>query len=253
MPVVREAALGDNPTESSQGVWCERRATIEAVVAAVRSLWSAIEAGDGPGTASLKRDVSRTIGRLQRRVEDQLGKSVAAKSNRLLPFDYADRQNPDVGSAQVELPPRFPEPPLRVYAKDLVQHALRHLPRLVGCRTIDEIRDYLTSNLGFNSQTTRRRNANYLVSRFFPGETVNTDLPPFAAAAADTPALSEALFYLSARTEKIVALVAEHIVFPSLAQGSMSSSGISGKAAPSTPRPRPSASVGPSPARCATF
>jgi DNA repair protein RadC len=72
--------------------------------------------------------------------------------------------------------------------------------------------------------TTRRRTANYIVNRFFPSEVYNDDLPQFAAATAGKPALGEALFYLTCRTEKIVSMVAEEIVFPSLAQGGVSRS-----------------------------
>jgi DNA repair protein RadC len=88
--------------------------------------------------------------------------------------------------------------------------------------SIDDIRKYLTDNLRFNSQATRRRNANYLINRYFPGEVVHTDVIAFTRAAAGTPALGDALFYLTARTEKVVALVAEEVVFPSLAIGAVS-------------------------------
>ena len=61
----------------------------------------------------------------------------------------------------------------------------------------------MRTSSGYNSQATRRRSANYIVSRFFPGEVYNDDLPQFAAATAGKPALGEALFYLTCRTEKI--------------------------------------------------
>src|SRR5205807_2471043 len=88
--------------------------------------------------------------------------------------------------------------------------------------SVEEFRKYLSERLRFNSEATRRRSANYIVSRFFPGEVFNEDLPAFATAAAGKPALGEALFYLTCRTEKIVSLVAEEVVFPSLAQGGVS-------------------------------
>jgi DNA repair protein RadC len=116
-------------------------------------------------------------------------------------------------------PPRFAEPVLRVYAKDFADHALQHLPQAAKYNSIENFRNYLADKLRFNSEATRRRSANYIVSRFFPGEVYNEDLPQFAAATRGTPALGEALFYLTCRTERIVSLVAEEIVFPSIAQG----------------------------------
>jgi hypothetical protein len=118
--------------------------------------------------------------------------------------------------------PRFAEPVLRAYAKDVADHALKHLPQAVKYHQIGDFRDYLANSLRFNSQSTRRRSANYILSRFFPGGAYNDDLPQFAAATVGKPALGEALFYLTCRTEKIVSLVAEEIVFPSLAQGGVS-------------------------------
>src|SRR5204863_444123 len=97
-----------------------------------------------------------------------------------------------------------------------------HLPQAVKFHSVQEFRNYLAEKLRFNSVPTRRRAANYIVSRFFPGDVFNNDLPQFAAATAGTPALGEALFYLTCRTEKIVSLVAEEVVFPSLALGGVS-------------------------------
>jgi hypothetical protein len=61
-----------------------------------------------------------------------------------------------------------------------------------------------------------------LISRYFPSECFNSDLPRFAAAMKETPALAEALFYLTCRTEKLVAQVADEVVFPSLPLGGVS-------------------------------
>jgi DNA repair protein RadC len=187
-------------------------------VATVRAVWTAAEGAGEADQAKLKKDITQTVNRLKGRVEGHLGKPVAPPKERLL-FD--EHESSEAVAAVPPTTPRFPEPTLRVYAKDFADHALQHLPQAVKYHTVDEFRDYLTGKLRFNSQATRRRSANYIVSRFFPGEVYNDDLPPFAAAAGK-PALGEALFYLTCRTEKIVSLVAEEVVFPSLAQGGVS-------------------------------
>jgi hypothetical protein len=92
----------------------------------------------------------------------------------------------------------------------------------VNYHSVEGFREYLIDRLRFNSLATRRRFANYIISRYFPGDTYNTDLPQFAAATAGKPALGEALFYLTCRTEKIVSLAAEELIFPSLVQGGVS-------------------------------
>jgi DNA repair protein RadC len=190
-------------------------------VATVRAVWTAVEGTNEAEQAKLKQDITQTVNRLKNRVEGRLGKPVTPPKERLL-FDEDERRASEADTAVPPSTPRFPEPTLRVYAKDFADHALQHLPQASKCHTVDEFRDYLTEKLRFNSQATRRRSANYIVSRFFPGEVYNDDLPPFAAATAGKPALGEALFYLTCRTEKIVSLVAEEVVFPSLAQGGVS-------------------------------
>jgi DNA repair protein RadC len=151
------------------------------------------------------------------------GNTGAIATKELLLFDGLDQQQATEAEMRVESSlPRFAEPILRVCAKDLSDHALQYLPQAVNYPSVEAFRSYLANTLRFNSQATRRRAANYIVSRFFPGEVYNDDLPQFAAATAGRPALGEALFYLTCRTEKIVFLVAEEIVFPSLAQGGVS-------------------------------
>jgi DNA repair protein RadC len=172
----------------------------------------------------LKKDISQTINRLRGRVEGRLGQPVRIEPAERLLFDQAaeDGQRAAAEVTAPLAPPRFLEPVLRVYAKDFADHAFQHLPHAIKYHSVEDFRKYLSEKLRFNSEATRRRSANYIVSRFFPGEVYNDDLPRFAAAAAGKPALGEALFYLTCRTERIVALVAQEVVFPSLAQGGVS-------------------------------
>jgi len=114
---------------------------------------------------------------------------------------------------------RFPEAALRIYDKDLADHALSQIPSAIKFKTIGEFRDYLTAKLRFNSQATRRRAAGYLIGRYFPGDTLHRDLVEFAAKMEGKQALSDALFYLTCRMEPIVASVAEEVVFPALPEG----------------------------------
>jgi hypothetical protein len=147
-----------------------------------------------------------------------LGEPVRVELVERLLFDYAaDGKAPAVPPPEAPPPaPRFTEPVLRVYAKDFANHALKHLPQAVKYRSVEEFRKHLAEKLKFNSEATRRRSANYIVSRFFPGDVYHADVLAFAAATAGKPALGEALFYLTCRTERIMSLVAEDVVFPAL-------------------------------------
>ncbi len=198
-------------------------ATVDTVVGIVRSLWQAVERTPGVDQVKLKKDITQTINRLRGRVEGRLGEPVHVGPTERLLFDQeADGQQATAPPVATPPAPRFPEPVLRVYAKDFADHALLHLPHAAKYKSVEEFRKYLAEKLRFNSEATRRRSANYIVSRFFPGDVYHDDVPAFAAATAGQPALGEALFYLTCRYERIVSLVAEEVVFPSLTLGGVS-------------------------------
>ena len=191
----------------------------------VRAVWQRVDDLGVADQAALKREIFDAVQRLKDRIERKLRMATPVTpvpEPLLFVVSPKERRSTQPLFEIFETPPRFPEPKVRVYAKDLASHALKHVPKLSGCQSIEDVRKYLITNLRFNSEATRRRNANYLISRFFPGEVVHHDVPTFAAAAEGKQALGEALFYLTGRTEKIVSLVAEEVVFPSLTEGGVS-------------------------------
>ena len=196
--------------------------SVESAVEIIRTLWAAAEGARDEDIADLKQDIMRTVDGLKDRIERRTGKHAAENDKEPLLFDQPEQRQHQPEIAALSSFPRFAEPVLRVYAKDFADHALQHLPQAAKYHSVEDFRNYLADKLRFNSQATRRRSANYIVSRFFPTDVYNDDLPEFAAATAGEPALGEALFYLTCRTEKIVSMVAEEIVFPSLAQGGIS-------------------------------
>ncbi len=187
----------------------------------VRKLWKFIEDNtEEIERARLKRDIAQTVNRLKGRVDKSLKSSKPSAQERLL-FDRTEEGNGRLPVPVKEHPtkPRFPEAALRIYDKDLADHALSQIPSAIKFKTIGEFRDYLTAKLRFNSQATRRRAAGYLIGRYFPGDTLHRDLVEFAAKMEGKQALSDALFYLTCRMEPIVASVAEEVVFPALPEG----------------------------------
>lgn len=194
----------------------------ESILATVDAILTATEEADAAERAGLTQDIEGTVDRLKRRVERQLGRPVNVGDQYRLPMRESQQESDPAHSARRLSVPRFPEPVLRVFAKDFAGHALRHLPHAARYHSTDEFRTYLANTLRFNAHATRVRFAEYIVNRFFPGKVFNEDLPLFAAATEGQRALGEGLFYLTCRTEKLLALVAEEVVFPSLAQGGVS-------------------------------
>jgi len=194
--------------------------SVESVVDAIRSLWKSVEEGaEQDEQSELRREIAETVSRLQWRVEKSLRSSQPAFKERLL-FDEAEEVRTPAVAVEEHLPePRFPEAHARIYDKDLVDHALTHIPTADRFQTTHEFREHLISKIRCNSLETRRRTASYLIGRFFPGEVLHKDLAEFAAANEGKPALSDALFYLTCRMEPIVASVAEEVVFPAIPEG----------------------------------
>ncbi len=208
-------------TSTSRSTSINNSFSIESVVETVRKLWKSVEDNSEEiERTKLKRDIAQTVNRLKGRVEKSL-KSSKPAAQELLLFDRTEEGNGRVPVPVKEHPtkPRFPEVALRIYDKDLADHALSQIPSAIKFKTIGEFRDYLTAKLRFNSQATRRRAAGYLIGRYFPGDTLHRDLVEFAAKMEGKQALSDALFYLTCRMEPIVASVAEEVVFPALPEG----------------------------------
>jgi hypothetical protein len=208
-------------TSTSRSTSINDSLSIESVVDTVRKLWKSVEDNtEEIERTKLKRDIAQTVNRLKGRVEKSL-KSSKPAAQELLLFDRTEEGNGRVPVPVKEHPtkPRFPEAALRIYDKDLADHALSQIPSAIKFKTIGEFRDYLTAKLRFNSQATRRRAAGYLIGRYFPGDTLHRDLVEFAAKMEGKQALSDALFYLTCRMEPIVASVAEEVVFPALPEG----------------------------------
>lgn len=118
---------------------------------------------------------------------------------------------------------RFEKPEVRVFVTDLADAALKLVPEAARFSDIEEYRKFLVGKLAYNSVSTRKRNAGYLINRLFPGHYLHPDLTAFAAAAGET-GLGDVLFYLTARSERILQLVAEKVVWPALPVGGVSRS-----------------------------
>jgi hypothetical protein len=107
--------------------------SIESVVVTVRKLWESIEDNsEGIERTKLKREIAQTVNRLKGRVEKCLKSSTPPVQGRLL-FD-----RPEEGNGQLPVPvkerptkPRFPDAALRIYDKDLADHAVSQIPAAI--------------------------------------------------------------------------------------------------------------------------
>lgn len=223
---------------------------LDAVVETVRSLWAAAGQSDPQVQAWLQKTVVNGVERIKRQVQGRLRMAalVAAPRQTTTAHDNSNKEEtlataparqqplfeeepaPPVADSRAPAPPpvapaqavpRFPECEIRVYAKELVPQARKVIPKAARFSDIASYRKHLHETLPYNAVATRKRNANYLIGRFFPGEHLHPDLVAFAAAAERHRSLGDVLFYLTCRTEKMVAMVAESLIWPSLADGGL--------------------------------
>ena len=217
---------------------------LEGVLQLVRTMWEATDRAESSTKPWLQNTIVDSLERLKRQIEGRckiaaltasqphMGAVQPIKRVATAPAAATVLQRPLFQEDEESSPkpqsvalasevPRFPDSACRVYAKELVPQALKVVPQATRFSDINNYRKHLSKSLPFNAVATRRRNANYLISRFFPGENLHRDLVLFASAAEGHRCLGDVLFYLTCRTEKMVAMVAESLIWPSLADGSL--------------------------------
>ena len=108
---------------------------------------------------------------------------------------------------------------MRVFANDEIVNSLLLLPKAPSFTTLEEYKNYLISNLPYNSEETRRRRANYIVDRFFSTGKFKSPLTLFLSHEPQDNVLKPIVFYHILKSEPIAIKVAEELVYPLLPIG----------------------------------
>lgn len=197
---------------------------LNSVMSMLEDIWVIAEQADGPLSDQIRKDIVRDIESLKNQIVEKV--KIAPSISTTPTHQSKDTAITEITSplppASLEEVPRFPDFGIRVYAKDFAPQALIAIPQAAEFSSTGKYYEHLAATLPFNAFSTRSRAAHYFISRFFPGNRLHEDLKKFAKAAAGSPALPEALFYLTCRIERILTLVAESLVWPFLAEGTIS-------------------------------
>jgi hypothetical protein len=194
---------------------------LDRVLAEVRLLWESAASAEPARRSKLQDKIVQAIETLKK----QVGKELTAEHLGACPFplfrgNFRTESPTNADRPRASLEPRFPAEAIqRLYDKDLADQAKVALPQSYRFLDVERFREHLARTLPFNAESTRRRAATYLTGRYFPCGIINKDLAQFAAASEGRPSFGDVLFYLTGRVEKIVASVADEIVWPSLADG----------------------------------
>ena len=115
--------------------------------------------------------------------------------------------------------PEPAEPEVSTYANDEIANALTFLPLAAQFETFEAFKAHLCENLPYNSESTRKRRAHYILKRFFPEERLDVPLTYYAAQCASQEDLKPAVFYHVLEAESLAARVAEELIWPALPLG----------------------------------
>ena len=191
---------------------------LESVLESLRALWEATDETEPDVRGDLQKRIVESVSRLDKTVRTKINITQLVQSRN------------QAESAQVKLfsdeetasppPSRFESAEIRVFVTDLGEQALKFVPEASKYKSIEAYRKFLVEKLSYNSVSTRKRNAGYLINRFFPGHYLHPDLTAFASAARQDR-LGDVLFYLTARAEAILQEAAEKVVWPALPVGTV--------------------------------
>jgi DNA repair protein RadC len=112
-----------------------------------------------------------------------------------------------------------PRPSSGMFGKAILKEAIDMLPRLPETESLEEIARFLRSNLHFNSEQTRQRNASYIIRRMFPGERADGALLRFAQAFKGRQELRDVAFYRFCTAEPLMLRAAEGVLLPAIGSG----------------------------------
>jgi DNA repair protein RadC len=133
----------------------------------------------------------------------------------LFPTEAALPADRDSAEEDVEPAPAA----IRTFADDESANSLVFLPQAARFATLEAFKAHLSERLPYNSASTRRRRANYMLARFYRDDKLDTPLTFFAARCASPEDLKPAIFYHLLRAERLAARVAEDLIWPALPVG----------------------------------
>lgn len=136
-----------------------------------------------------------------------------------------EMEQPKLINVELELSPLFKEklsskePEMRSFVDDEVANSLRFLPDAIRYTDIKNFKNYLVSQLPYNSEQTRSRRADYILNRFFITGTLDTPLTFFSSHISEDHGLKDVVFYELLQAEPLPARIAEDLIWPSLPLG----------------------------------
>lgn len=106
-----------------------------------------------------------------------------------------------------------------MFGKAVLKEAIELLPRLPWTESLDEVREFLRSNLHFSAEQTRQRYTNYIIRRMFPDGYADQALQTFATKYAGHQEFQDVCFYRFCKAEPLMLSVVEDLLLPAIGIG----------------------------------
>jgi DNA repair protein RadC len=106
-----------------------------------------------------------------------------------------------------------------MFGKAVLKEAIELLPKLPNTESFDEVKEFLRNNLHFSAETTRQRNAAYILRRMFPEGYADRGLRLFAARYGDRQELRDVCFYRFCKAEPLMFDIMSDVLLPSIGHG----------------------------------
>ncbi len=138
-------------------------------------------------------------------------------------FESLERRSIKIGHVKETQRKPPPKAPLRrgagLFSKAVLKEAIDLIPKLPDTESVDQVRDFLRKNLHFSAQETRKRYADYIVSRMFPFGYADKALGQFASKYPNSQDLKDVCFYRFCKAEPLMYEIVENLFVPAMGTG----------------------------------
>jgi hypothetical protein len=108
---------------------------------------------------------------------------------------------------------------IKLFANDEIANSLKYLSEAYSYPDKEKFGAFLVDTLPYNSGTTRKRRARYILSRFLNYPGIQNPLTYLFSVSSNEQAKRNALFYVIQKQELIAYYFAEEVIWPNLAMG----------------------------------
>lgn len=106
-----------------------------------------------------------------------------------------------------------------LFSKAVLKEAIELMPTLPDTDSIDDVRQFLLTNLHYSSEETRQRHGNYIMRRMFPDGRADSALRLFAKTYSGRQELRDVCFYRFVKAEHLMVNVVDDLLLPSIGTG----------------------------------